>query len=257
LPESTACAFQLAGAGHSRIDGAGSKAPLTIDATAAESSVTVSNLTVQNAVAIASVPPLRLVGAGSVSLENVLVRANHTDSYVAQVSSTNGLVQVRNSVFADNVALAPSAHALLVSANAGLAPAVVFNNNTVVANGEMSGALFTGSGDMAIANNVFWGNGGNDLASNGSGSNTLDSNDYGTLSGAWVADINALHVDPKFLAPGDFRLRADSPLRDTGDNNAPGGIGSSDADGGARVVFGSVDIGAYEIPDLIFQDGLE
>ena len=257
LPEQAGCAFQVSGASLTMIDGAGTKAPLFIDATAAESGVTVSNLTVQNAVSVAAVPPLRLVGAGPVALENVVVRSNQVDSYTAQISSTNSQAQVRNCAFVDNGSLAPSAHAVLVSANAGLVPAVVFNNNTVAANGELSGALFTGSGDMAIANNVFWGNGNSDLASNGSGSNTLNSNDYGALSGNWVADINSLHVNPKFIAPGDYRLRADSLLLDAGDSNAVGGVGSQDAGGSERVVFGSVDIGAYEVSDHIFKDDFE
>jgi hypothetical protein len=257
LPENAACAFQLSGADYTRIDGAGTKAPLYIDVTAAESSVIVSNLTVQNAVSVASVPPLRLVGAGSVALENVVVRARQVDSHAAQVGSTNGHVQVRNCAFVDNSSMASLASAVLVSANAGLTPAVVFNNNTVAANVGMAGALFTGSGDTTIANNVLWDNGGTDLIADGSGSNDLSNNDYGTRTGTSTTDINALHVDPKFLAPGDFRLRTDSLLRDSGDNNALGGIGSSDAGGGERVVFGTVDIGAYEVPDRIFQDGFE
>ena len=139
---------------------------------------------------------------------------------------------------------------------------------------------------MAISNNVFWNNGGTDLMTNGSGATNLANNDYGTLSGTWATDSNALHVDPGFLALGDFRLRADSPLRDAGDNDAVGGIGSwdaagamrlavnsplrdggnnspiggtgsFDADGNPRVVFGTVDLGAYEIQDVIFKDGFD
>lgn len=257
LPEQAACAFQLGGAGLTRIDGGGIKAPLYVDATAAESGIAVSNLTVQNAASVNSVPPLHLVGAGAVTLENVVVRTSQVDAYAAQVGSTNGQVQVRNCAFVDNSSSAPIVRTILVSANAGVTPALVFNNNTVAANVGMAGALFAGSGDMAIANNVFWNNGGTDLLSDGSGSNTLSNNDYGTLSGNWVNDMNALHVDPAFMAPGDFRLRSNSILRDAGDNNVVGGVGSSDAAGGERVVFGTVDIGAYEVPDRIFQDDFE
>lgn len=257
LPEQAACAFQLSGAGFTKIDGGGIKAPLYIDATAAESGIAVSNLTVQNAVSVNSVPPLHLVGAGVVALENVMVRDNQVDAYAAQIGSSNSQVSVRNCAFVENSATAPIVRTILVSANAGVTPALVFNNNTVAANVGMAGALFAGSGDMAIANNVFWNNGGTDLLSDGSGSNTLSNNDYGTLSGNWVNDMNALHVDPAFIAPGDFRLRSNSILRDAGDNNVVGGVGSSDAAGGERVVFGTVDIGAYEVPDRIFQNDFE
>jgi hypothetical protein len=257
LPETAGCAFQAMGADFTRIDGAGSKAPLYIDATAAESSISVSHLTVQNAASVNSVPPLHLVGGGAVTLESVVVRTSQIDAYAAQVGSANGQVQIRNCAFVDNSSAAPIARTILVSANAWLTPAVVFNNNTVAANVGMAGALFVGSGDMAIANNVFWNNTNTDLLSDGSGSNTLSNNDYGTLSGNWINDMNAMHVDPAFIAPGDFRLRSNSILREAGDNNAVGGIGSSDAGGGERVVFGTVDIGAYEVPDRIFQNDFE
>jgi hypothetical protein len=257
LPEQAACAYQLIDAGLTRIDGNGTKAPLYVDATAAESGIVVSNLTVQNSVSVNSVPPLHLVGAGVVTLENVVVRDNQVDAYAAQIGSSNSQVSVRNCAFVANSATAPIVRAILVSANAGVTPAVTFNNNTVAANVGMAGALFVGSGDMAISNNVFWNNGDTDLLSDGSGSNTLSNNDYGTLAGNWVNDINALHVDPAFMAPTDFRLRSNSILRDAGDNSAVGGIGSSDAAGGERVVFGTVDIGAYEVPDRIFQDDFE
>jgi hypothetical protein len=257
LPEQASCAFQLSGAGFTMIEGGGIKAPLYVDATAAESSIAVSNLTVRNAVSVNSVPPLHLVGAGAVTLENVVVRDNQVEAYAAQIGSSNSQVKVRNCAFVGNSATAPIVRAILVSANAGVTPAVTFNNNTVAANVGMAGALFVGSGDMMIANNVFWNNGDTDLLSDGSGSNTLSNTDYGSLSGNWINDMNALHVDPHFLASADFRLRADSLLRDAGDNSAPGGIGDWDAGGGARVVFGTVDIGAYEVSDSIFQDGFE
>jgi hypothetical protein len=257
LPEMAACAYQLPGAGFTIIDGGASKAALYIDATAAESSISVSNLTVRNALSSSLVPALRLVGAGAVTLDNVVVRASQADSYVAQISSTNSQAQVRNCAFVDNASLAPDAKAVLVSANAGVTPAVVFDNNTVAGNLGMAGALLGGSGDMTIANNVLWNNGGTDLILAGNGNAELSSNDYGTRSGSSNSDVDAMHVDPGFIAPGDFRLRSDSPLRDAGDNAAIGGIGSWDAEGGERVVYGVVDRGAYEVSDIIFAYGCD
>lgn len=257
------CAFQAPGAGFSTLDGVGTKAPLDIQSTSVESSLVVSNLTVQNGVSVGSAPPLRVQGAGLVALERVVVRANQTDTYAAEIVSTNGRVQVRNSAFVSNGSTAPNTRAVLVSANAGVTPAVVFNNNTVSANFgsagmEMGGVRFAGSGDMAIGNNVIWGNGSTDLVAQGTGNSTvLSNNDYGTFSGAATLNVNALHVNPGFLAAGDFRLHPNSPLRDAGANGVLGDIGEQDVTGGARVVFDSVDIGAYEIPDRIFLDDFE
>jgi hypothetical protein len=253
----TDCAFEFIGADFTKIDGGGSKAPLSIDATAAEASVVIENLTLQNGVSVNSAAPLHVASAGSVGIENVIVRANQADGSAADVSSSNGSVQIRNSVFVDNTAIGEVASAVGVTSNAGLDPAVVFNNNTIANNVGMVGALFAGSGNASISNNVFWASGGTDLVSIGSGLRDLTNNDYATRSGNTNTDINAMHVDPGFVAPGDFRLLANSPLRDAGDNGVVGGIGAWDASGHARVISGIVDIGAYEVADIIFQDGFE
>ncbi|MEO5626973.1 MAG: choice-of-anchor Q domain-containing protein [Dokdonella sp.] len=254
---SVGCASQSLGAQFTIIDGGGTKAPLSIDTTAAESSVSISNLTVQNGISVGSAAPLHLASTGGVGVENVIVRANQVDGFAADVSSSNGSVQIRSSVFVDNTAIGDLASAVGVSSSAGLDPAIIFNNNTIAANVGMVGALVAGSGNANISNNVLWANGGTDLVSIGTGVRDLTNNDYGTRSGNTNTDINALHVDPLFMGIGDFSLRANSPMRDAGDNGVIGGIGMWDASGNVRVISGIVDMGAYEVPDIIFQDGFE
>ncbi len=58
---------------------------------------------------------------------------------------------------------------------------------------------------------------------------------------------NLDNVDPLFVDPenGDYRLSADSPCINVGDNNAPG-LPKTDIVGNARVFDGIVDLGAYE-----------
>ncbi len=251
------CSAQALGAQFTNIDGGGTKAPLFVAATASEASIVISNLTVQNGASVSSIAPLHVASAGAAGIENVVVRANQVDSFAAQISSSGGEIQIRNSVFVDNTAIGDFASAVGVSANAGLDPAIVLNNNTIAANVGMVGALLAGSGNATISNNVVWANGGTDLVSIGTGARDLTNNDYGTRSGNAGTDINALHVDPNFMAVGDFRLRANSPLRDAGDNGVVGGIGMWDASGHERVISTIVDIGAYEVPDLIFRDDFE
>ncbi len=52
--------------------------------------------------------------------------------------------------------------------------------------------------------------------------------------------------DPRFAdaGAGNYRLAADSPCRDAGDNGAV--LGATDLDGNQRIAFGAVDMGAYE-----------
>jgi hypothetical protein len=69
-------------------------------------------------------------------------------------------------------------------------------------------------------------------------------------------------ITPRFVDPehDDYRLSPISPMVDAGDNQAPG-QGPTDISGGARVVGGSIDVGAYEasgsepVPILVFRDG--
>ncbi|MCC6410954.1 MAG: T9SS type A sorting domain-containing protein [Saprospiraceae bacterium] len=59
-------------------------------------------------------------------------------------------------------------------------------------------------------------------------------------------------IDPLFVDPsnGDFRLQPCSPLRDAGSNNAVPADLLTDLDGRPRILGGTVDMGAYEIPDF-------
>ena len=63
--------------------------------------------------------------------------------------------------------------------------------------------------------------------------------------------------DPKFIDPahGNYRLMGNSPARDAGENSPPGTTRNVDLDGNPRVVFGTVDMGAYEVQQEIFADG--
>jgi hypothetical protein len=178
------------------------------------------------------------------------------------LASEQGGIAVRNVLFVGNDAPAGIPPVLLSRVQTG-GDAVVFNNVTVAANGAVSGMAgveFDIEGPLSIANSVFWGNPNADLAiAQNSGSITLANNDIGTRTGsAPTTEAGTLAVDPQFVSANDRRLQADSPLRDAGDSAAPGGVGSTDLDGMPRIALGSVDIGAYEVPDdRLFGDGFE
>lgn len=70
-----------------------------------------------------------------------------------------------------------------------------------------------------------------------------------------LLDVPAGFVDP---ITGNYRLRADSPALDAGTAAPAGGLGSTDLDGGPRVVGSAVDIGAFERGSTtIFRHGFE
>jgi hypothetical protein len=96
--------------------------------------------------------------------------------------------------------------------------------------------------------------GGIDVDKSGSGTLTFRGgfNDLFKVGGSQVPGgrlgPGTLKVDPRFVdrAAGNLRLKASSPLIDSGQVCTPGGLADPDAAGNHRLTGGSVDIGAYE-----------
>lgn len=122
-----------------------------------------------------------------------------------------------------------------------------FVNNTVVWN--IAGLSLTRS-LMSVVNNVFAWNGTAVRVNASTPSlrcNVAFENDadYSGMADPAGQDGN-LRADPRFAGPDgdDYRLAADSPCRDAGDNTAV--VTETDLDGLPRVRNGRVDMGAYE-----------
>jgi len=139
----------------------------------------------------------------------------------------------------------------------------VLINNTIVdnASGDGGGVCIdlsaAGNGGSLFAyNNILYGNAGHDLASAVSALVLVD-NVIGTHS--YPTPI----VPPVGTSTGNPELDANfrpiesppSPVINSGSNTAPGGLPSSDLDGGPRIVGATVDRGAYEsgIDDAFIQ----
>ena len=144
-------------------------------------------------------------------------------------------------------------------------------NNTLSHNtAGTGGGIWLGiSTPGSIYNNIIWNNHasvGGDLyilnASAGNGSlnpfNLLN-NDFDQSSAGTYIQIpfaidpsNLNNVDPLFVdsANSDYRLHAASPCINAGTNDAPG-LPSTDKEGLARIIGGTVDIGAYEYQGVI------
>jgi hypothetical protein len=138
--------------------------------------------------------------------------------------------------------------------NAGSHPLVTgctFAENEVLDDG---GAIYNDSSDPTVVNCILHGDFPNELSGNGSPSVTY-SNVSGGFPGAGNIDLDPLFVDP---GNGDYRLSADSPCIDAGDNAAVPEGTVTDLDGNPRFLeipetpdTGSgeppvVDLGAYE-----------
>lgn len=252
------------------LDGVGTKMVLGLtpfsDGTG---NISVRYLTLQNGVPLEGYSPVDLGSrdngwAGTLTVENVIVRNNNNAFYEpVQMVSDVGKVIVRNSVIVDNSNNGPGVF-LILTDYAGGGAGIVFNNNTVVNNNDSrantSGGLFIGgSADAQIGNSIFWSNTIAGLTLGGTGQYALTHNDIGNLSGTPASNVAPFNVAPDFVnsSDGDYRLRHASPLIDVGANAVPGGHGNYDAQGLARVVGGTVDLGALEWRDKIFADGFD
>jgi hypothetical protein len=247
------------------LSGTGGKIPLDMSASPPGGNMTVRNLSVRNGTGIGSFAPLHVGGsanyAGNVTLENLVVIGNTSTQTVIDLSSDLGQLIVRNVVLSGNTASGPFPLISIVNNFAGAGTGVVFNNNTVTANHignaiYTGGVLISGGGSATLGNNVLWGNDGVDLRLQGTANKALDHNDIQDLSGTPASNAAALNVNPLALAASDYRLIANSPLVNGGSASVPGGIGTLDAAGLPRVVS-SVDIGAYEVQEVIFANGFE
>jgi len=266
-----ACSEHSDDAALTVIDGGGSKPLLRIDSATGSGDITVRKLTFRNGRAAGISAPLELLGAGAntVTLENAIVQGNVGDFFQSMyyvpavwVAGEKGGIAIRNVLFVQNDAPA-GVWSILVTHQQNAGPGVVFNNVTVTGNGANSGfpgVEFDVEGGLSIANSIFWGNASADLGIvQNNGTIVLDHNDIGVRTGsAPGVEISTVSVDPAFVSATDFCVDANSLLRDAGNSAAEGGVGITDVNGGARITFAAIDIGACEVADdTLFRDSFE
>jgi len=266
------CTQQTLDAALTVLDGNNASGVLTIDTPLIpDSDIEVSGLTFQNGhggntfesnaggLKIGDPNP---ISGGKILVERNIFRDNTAASNgfsqavggLLAATDGNSLV-VRGNLFANNSA--PNTPALSVYSN----NAIDVADNTFAGNHATDAAqdkrvtlgYFT-FGGMRLSNNILWGNVGGagsfdlDLSGSfaGTAGATLVNNDLEASTGTAVAATGTLHVDPRFVGGGNFRLSQTSPLIDAGIGNPSGGLTNVDLDGRARIAGTSVDLGAYE-----------
>jgi hypothetical protein len=128
----------------------------------------------------------------------------------------------------------------------------IVTNCTFVGNSG-SGMYNRNSSTPTVTNSLFWGNPGGSFTGGGLEIVTFSVVEGGH-AGTGNIDAGPLFVDP--VGPdgdpstpedGDYRLAVGSPGLDAGDNSAPN-MPPTDLDGNPRILNGTVDMGAYELP---------
>ena len=209
------------------------------------------------------------ISTGSIRVENSLFRGNQSNTnnnaYEVDVASYAGVVYFLDNAIVDNVG-APGGVALrLYSGDTIDSYGVYMNNNTIAGNTAIDGSPLEGvfpggGGTFTVSNNIVWDGSADDFINDTTFSAPnliLTNNDVDGFGLPPPQSSGDIKKDPKFIDPanGNYRLMGDSPARDAGENSPPGTTRNVDLDGNPRVVFGTVDMGAYEIQDEIFVDG--
>jgi hypothetical protein len=176
--------------------------------------------------------------------------------------STGMTLEARRNQWLDNVQEA-SGVPIQVDVTQHVSVGTLLLTDSVIAGGDGVGIAYIHSGTMALTNLTVVGHAGAALMSHQNANltsapvhNTIfyQNETEPPLSGV---NHNLVGVDPLFVDAGshNYRLLANSPVVDAGDNAAPA-LGSQDVYGGARIASGTVDIGAAERPKSSRRCGL-
>ena len=266
------CSTHVRGANFTRLDGAGGKAVLLAYFSGASGDLVLSDLSLQNGVAVGAYDsPIYVGGAagwnGNISIGRTVIRGNSCSATPVFIGTHGGEITIANSVFEDNQYLEDPitfGRAVAIHSDAASGDGVFLINDTFAYNraiadpASMLPAIeLSGTGYCKVVNSVFWNGGGQELAlgCNGPNATGLWNDDIGAFFGTFTTSNNVFAKDPRFVSTTDLRPGGGSPLVDAGTNAF--GLTNYDVLGQPRVVFGTVDIGAYEQPDRIFRNGFE
>ncbi|MDR1343016.1 MAG: YDG domain-containing protein [Prevotellaceae bacterium] len=192
------------------------------------------------------------IASGKPAYANVIVSGNTATTSGGGVAINGGKPNFTNALISGNVAKGTSGNGGGVYANSALP---IFTNATIAGNFAESngGGVYVLNGTVSIQNSIVGSNSGGSITSGGGSFSVASSVIHGS-------DINgSTNEVPLFVSPdtatatspstgGNYRLRANSPALDTGDNSL--NPLTEDLDGYTRKCAGKIDMGAYERPTI-------
>ncbi|MBS9525899.1 Ig-like domain-containing protein [Litoribacter alkaliphilus] len=189
------------------------------------------------------------LASGSAVLERVAFVGNKSLNHGGGLRMAGGNLQLENVVFSRNQVSSTSSNyggGMYVGAGVAMISNATFSNNSVArtAAGSGGGLFATASGNVNVANSIFWGNvrGGNAPDQLNEGITVS----YSIVQGGYATGSEVLQGDPGFLSPDQdlLSLRGGSPAIDVGDNSRVSS--NEDILGNLRIFNDVVDLGAYE-----------
>lgn len=118
-------------------------------------------------------------------------------------------------------------------------------NCTIVRNTASThgGSFYCANTSLKVVNSILWENSPEEVYNDGTSNPTIT---YSEVYGGYTGTGN-IDTYPNFvsIAQQDYHLASSSPARNAGNNAAPE-LPSYDKDGSARIIDGTVDMGAYE-----------
>ncbi|HOP47267.1 MAG TPA: choice-of-anchor Q domain-containing protein [Desulfobacteraceae bacterium] len=264
------------GSGATAYYGGGVKAASENDATTGDinsgnititNNIVTGNAAVSNGGGVYASSQSNVGAAGNIIVNNNIIHGNSVgvsgydgggvmaDSYSSSGTAGN-ITMTNNLVYSNSAGRFGEGVAVISHVSSGTAGTVTLTNNTITENCD-SGicyGLFMSGQTVNCYNNIVWANTdymGADIYLNPSivtaqGCN----NDYETIFGSWDVSGSNISANPRFTV--SYHLRPGSPCIDTGKNDPPGGLPSTDFEGDQRIIDGNhngtatVDIGADE-----------
>jgi hypothetical protein len=230
-------------------------------------SLTVRNLTIQNAEDSDLDPAVEIQSAFNILVENSIFQGNLAYNHAGVSIGGGHAVQIQDSLFASNVSLDPTGFAVQIT-NTDSVDAIcnVIVNSTFSANFSQSAGLVVWNWNQGncltlVGNTILWGNGGpTDLTWNNNTPMYLINDDIGNYNLVPVVATDTISIDPLFKnqADGDYSLQDASLVHNKGNAGSIfWGPGQWDVLGNPRVDGAYPDIGAYELQDVIFASSLD
>jgi hypothetical protein len=228
-------------------------------------SLTVSNLTIENAGAVGQSTDagVELESGGDTWVFNTIFTSNGALHAPGVVIAADNSVQVQNSLFVENYSWSGEPAVELYNTNVISPICNLIINSTFSGNATSAAALSISNlgpdCTSLIANSLFWGNTADD-ATSFSALTYLLTDDIANFGGQFADSGGVVSIDPLFkdISGGDYSLKDDSPLHDLGTQGGfIWGLGEWDVAGNPRIDGKAPDIGAFEIQDVIFANGIE